>query len=340
MSESKAEEHYITRPVAKSMGTYDPVHEELHPEYWARNKHIDLNETQQFGFSILEEEIHALCYTWFHPNCNLISTGVFVCQGIQPIAPGLAIQDYRSFVSADELGGTLLNYRTSNGYEVEVIEPGVKFRTKYLDKERGHSFDITHTAMHPPAMWSSNVHYEQPMLNEGELVIRGKRYDVNSRQTRDRSWGELRSEQPRNIPAMGWVTGTFDNGFCFHVTAFDSQDLDPIWKGLFDVPPDQNLRFGWVIVDGQQAAVVHCRKRTTYDRDLMPATMWLELHDEQGRIHTIEGQVVAGFPMHPWNNSRWPICLTRWRLNASVDGYGDIQDGHWGDFILGVRDRL
>ena len=114
MTESKAEEHYITRPVSKFMGTYDPLHEELHPEYWAKNKHIDLNETQQFGFSILEEEIHALCYTWFHPNCHLISTGVFVCQGIQPIAPGLAIQDYRGFVSADELGGTLLKYKTSN----------------------------------------------------------------------------------------------------------------------------------------------------------------------------------------------------------------------------------
>ena len=53
MSDAKAEEHYITRPVSNFMGTYDPRHEELHPEYWAANKHIDLNETQQFGFSIL-----------------------------------------------------------------------------------------------------------------------------------------------------------------------------------------------------------------------------------------------------------------------------------------------
>jgi hypothetical protein len=335
----KTNDFYITREVEKRMGVWNPRDEEMHPELRAVNPSLDLNETQQFGFSIPEEDIHALCYTWYHPNAHLISTGVMVCQGIRPIAPGMEIMDYRGFVSADELQGTFLKYRTSNNYEVEVIEPGVKFRTKYLDKDRNNSFDIVHTALHPPCLWSSNVHFEQPMRNEGELVIRGKRHDVNGTQTRDRSWAETRSEMPRNVPPVGWVTGIFDNGFCFHVTAFDSPELDPVWKGHFDVPVGRNLRFGWVIVDGRQAAVLSVDKRTTYDRDWMPETMELVLHDEHGRDFVIKGHVTAGFPFNAWHNCRWPICLARWTLDGVVSGYGDIQDGHWGDFLLAMNPR-
>jgi hypothetical protein len=336
MGEGTTNDFYITREVEKRMGVWNPRDEEMHPELKAINPNIELNETQQFGFSVPEHDIHALCYTWYHPNVNLISTGVMVAQGIRPIAPAVDIMDYRGFVSADELKGTFLKFTTSNNYSVEVIEPGVKFRTTYLDKERNNSFDVIHTAIHPPCLWSSNVHFEQPMRNVGEVVIRGKRYDVDGTQTRDRSWAETRSEVPRSIPPVGWVTGIFDNGFCFHVTAFDSQDMDPVWKGHFDVPPDKNLRFGWVIVDGQQAAVKSVRKRTTYDRDWMPATKQLELHDEHGRSFGIKGHVTAGFPFNAWHNCRWPICLTRWTLDDTISGYGDIQDGQWGDFLLAV----
>jgi hypothetical protein len=334
--EPKANDFYINREVTKRMGVWNPENEDIHPAYKGLNPHADLNETQFFGFSIPEERIHALMYTWYHPNLNLISSGVMVAQGIRPMAPAIDIMDYRAYLSADELTQGFLKYKTSGNYEVEVIEPGQKFCTKYLDKERNSSFDVVHTAIHPPCVWSSDVHLEQPMRTSGEVTIRGKRYEVDGTHTRDRSWGELRSEVPRNIPPITWMTGNFDNGFSFHATAFDSSDLNPVWKGYFVVPPEKALRFGWIIVDGQPAVLQHIRKLTHYDAQLFPAKVELELIDEQQRSFKLVGQTVAGFPFNAWHNCRWPICLTRWTLDGTVCGWGEVQDGQWGDFLLAV----
>ena len=335
----RADDHYITREIDKRMGVWDPKNEEIQHQYRETSKSIELNETQQFGFSVFEHDIHALIYTWYHPNLNLISSGVMVVQGIRPFVPGLDIHDYRMYLSADEIKNGLRHFKTSSNLEVEVLEPGVKFRTKYLDKQRNSSFDIVHTAIHPPQVWSSNVHFEQPMRNVGEVVIRGKRYDVNGTQTRDRSWGEMRSEVPRNIPPICWITGIFDNGFCFHTTAFDTEDMDPVWKGKFHVPPENALRFGWVVVDGKSAVVRKVRKHTDYDSHLLPTRMVLELTDEHNRTFKISGECTAGYPFHVWHNSRWPIMLTRWTLDGKVGGWGDIQDGQWADWILSMSGR-
>lgn len=330
-----ANENFINRAVEHSMGAYDPKDEDLHPEFCRINPSPALNETQFFGFSVPEARIHALLYTWCHPNLNLISSGVVVVQGKRRMAPAFDILDYRAYLSAEELGGSLLNYKTSSGLEVEVIEPGKKFRTKYLDRERRNSFDVVHTGLHAPCVWSSNVHFEQVMKTEGEVVIRGKRYDVNGTHIRDRSWGEIREEVPRNIPPIAWITGAFDDGVCFHVTAFDSPELGPIWKDKFDLGSEDNLRFGWVIVDGEQAALKRVRKLTRYDEDLMPDEVEMEMVDERDRTFRVRGKTIAGFPFHVWPNCRWPICLARWDRDGSV-GYGDVQDGQWTDFLLAV----
>lgn len=330
----KANETYINRKVVHRMGVWDSKNEEIHPEYRQINPSFELNETQFFGFSVPEARIHALMYTWYHPNLELISSGVFVAQGIRHIHPGLDIQDYRSYLPASELKGSYYSYTTSGNYSVEVIEPGVKFRTTYLDKERNSSFDVVHTAMHPPCVWSSDVHLEQPMKTKGELVVRGKRYDVDGTHVRDRSWGENRTEMPRNIPPITWMTGVFDDGFCFHATAFDSPSLNPIWKDHFTMAEDDTLRFGWVIVDGKQAAVVSCRKLTRYDSHIFPTHVDLELTDEHGRVFKMSGETEVAFVMPAWPNCRWPICGTRWTTSKGVSGWGDVQDGQWTDFLL------
>jgi hypothetical protein len=330
-----ANEHYITRKVEHRMGTSGPEDEQIHPEYRKSNPSIELNETQFFGFSVPEERIHSCLYTWYHPNLELVSSGVMVAQGIRPIPPALDIHDYRAYLPASELKGSYLSYSVSSGYAVEVLEPGVRFRTTYLDNERRNSFEVIHTAIHPPCTWSSNVHFEQVMQTKGEVVLRGKRYEVNGTHVRDRSWGENRSEIPRNTPPITWMTGVFDDGFCFHATAFDSPSLKPVWKEHFAMAEADSLRFGWVIVEGKQAALVGCRKLTHYDKLFIPTGVELELTDEHGRIFSMSGSTVSAFVFNAWPNSRWPICGTRWNKNG-VSGWGDVQDGQWSDFLLKV----
>lgn len=329
-------EFYIMRDVSKKMGLWDPKNEEMHPEYRDLNPSPDLNETQFFGFSVPEENIHALMYAWAHPNLDLVSTGVFVAQGYRPLPPAIDIQDYRAYVPLKAIGHSYLKFTTPGNYSVEVLEPGVKFRTTYLDKERGHSFDVVHTAIHEPQVWSSNVHLEQPLSTEGEVTIRGKRYDVKGTHVRDRSWGENRSEEPRNVPPISWMTGVFDNGFCFHATAFDSPSLGPIWKDHFEMAEDKTLRFGWVIVDGKQAALISTRKITRYDSNFIPTGVEMEMTDEYGRTFTMSGKTQVAFVFNAWHNCRWPICGTRWTMADGTSGWGEVQDGQWTDFLLAV----
>lgn len=329
-------EFYISRKIDLAMGKYDPKDEDIHPEYRESNPSVDLNETQFFGFSVPEAKIHSVLYTWYHPNLDLVSSGVMVAQGMRRIAPAIDIQDYRAYLPAKELANGFLSYTTSGNYSVEVIEPGIKFRTTYFDKERDNAFDVMHTAMHPPCVWSSNVHLEQVMRTVGEVTLRGKTYEVNGTHVRDRSWGECRPEMPKNTPPVTWMTGVFDNGFCFHATAFDSPDLDPIWAGHFELAETDTLRFGWVIVDGRQAAVVRCRKKTRYDDALFPTGVELELTDEHGRTFAMRGKTVSAFAFNAWPNCRWPICGTRWTMMDGTSGWGDVQDGQWTDFLLAV----
>lgn len=329
-------EFYITRKVETAMGTWDPANEEMHPEYRKTNPSTDLNETQYFGFSVPEARIHSVLYTWAHPNLELVSTGVMVAQGIRHITPAIDIHDYRAYVPMSAIGSTYMDYTTPGNYHVEVIEPGVKFRTTYHDDLRDNHFDVTHTAMFPPCVWSSNVHLEQVLKTDGEVTIRGKRYKVDGTHVRDRSWGENRPEEPRAIPPVTWMTGVFEDGFCFHATAFDSPSMDPVWKGHFDMPESDVLRFGWVIVDGEQAAVKSARKRTSYDSHFFPKSVELELVDERGRTFRMKSETIAAFCFNAWHNCRWPICGSNWVRDDGVKGWGDVQDGQWSDFLLAV----
>lgn len=70
----------------------------------------------------------------------------------------------------------------------------------------------------------------------GELVLRGKSYEVDSYALRDRSWGQLRTEDQKAAPPMDWMNGVFDDDFCFGCTAFDDEGSDPDWKGILKIP--------------------------------------------------------------------------------------------------------
>ena len=330
-----ANQFYINAKHERRMGTYNPDDERYHPEYKERNPSFELNETQFFGFSVPEERIHALTYNWAHPNLDLVSAGVFVAQGMKPFAPAFEICDYRAYLPISGLPKGLLSYETIGGYSVEVIDPGKLFRTTYLDQERNNSFDVYHHAIYEPCVWSNETHLEQVMRTEGEVVLRGKRYDVNGTHIRDRSWGEIRSEMPRNVPPITWMSGVFEDGAAFHVTATDDPRRKPVWVDHFQLTEEETLKFGWIIIDNVTTPIVKCSKITRYDANFFPSHIEMELTDQLGRQFHITGEMVAGFPFNAWHNCRWPICMTRWTC-GDRSGWGEAQDGQWTDFLLKV----
>lgn len=335
MSQNEA---YFIQNFDARFGTYETGHEQMQPRYRATQPHHGLTETQYFGFSIPDKNIHAFLYLWLHPNLEVVSGGPIVWQGSKSIQHAAELFDYRSYLPAAQLGGNLAGYRLENSYAVEMTQPGRAFRLRYEDEARGNGYDLTYTAVSDVMMWPSSRHYEQVMKVEGELLLRGERHVVDGYNVRDRSWGEARLEDPNPAPPACWMTATFGPDFAFNITATDHPDLNPLWKNVFSVDPDKVSKFGWMIVDGEPVVVERTVKHTTYDmRTLMPERIDMEVFDTRGRQFVITGTVQASLPFNTWPNLRVPICLTRWECNGRT-GYGDTQEAQWTDFIAAFHD--
>jgi hypothetical protein len=68
--------------------------------------------------------------------------------------------------------GEMTEYTLPNGYRVEVVEPLHEVHIAYDDPARGNRFDVTLTAIMPPAMLPSGKHFEQGMRARGTMRLR------------------------------------------------------------------------------------------------------------------------------------------------------------------------
>ncbi|MET0661119.1 MAG: hypothetical protein ABW110_23520 [Steroidobacteraceae bacterium] len=306
----------------------------LHPQANRTVEGDSLTETQYFGFNVPHAALHGYMYCWHHPNLKVVSGGVWSWRGIKRESLACELFDQRLFMSDALLANDLHSYRLDNGYSVEILEPLQRHRVRYSDPARGNSIELEYEALMPPVMFANGKHFEQAMKVKGAVTLRGKRFDVDSYNIRDRSWAKLRPEDPYAIPPVAWHTGAFNDRFIFNCTASDHPDVDPDWKSLFpDFPSDRVLNAGWIYRDGELSAVVDCRKRTVRDRsNLYPHSIHMILTDERGRQLNINGQVVAACMMSNWWNIRGVVCLTRWQCEGHT-GYGDTQEPQWNDYV-------
>lgn len=331
MSESEA---YFYQNFAAEFGKYDVGDEDLHPEYIDKKPHFALTETQYFGFSVPEVDIHGFLYLWYHPHLKVVGAGPMVAKGIKNLSLACEMIDFQSYLPAEQLGGGLTNFKLSNGYAVEMLEPGRVFRVRYEDPQRQNLIDLLYTAVSDVLMWPGDKHFEQVMKVEGTLVVRGESHEVGGYNVRDRSWGEARLENPLPGPPIGWMTGVFGDKLAFNVTAFDHPELDPMWNNDFEVDVAKLFKFGWLLVAGERVAVRNARTRTFYDPiTMMPSGCEAHVVDVAGREYHFKGQVTAGAPIHPFPNNRAPICLVRWEYEGCI-GWGDLQQSQGNDFLM------
>lgn len=305
----------------------------LHPQAKEVNGAPALTETQYFGFSVPEEQIHAATYLWHHPNLGVVSGGVFVVQGLKTHALQSEIFDWRNFMSDDVLADDLWDYRFDNGYHVQTIEPLKRHRVRYVDDTRQNALDIETEALMEPMLVQTGMHFEQAMRVRGEVTLRGKTYEVDCAHVRDRSWGQARSEQHVPSPPMDWMTGVFDDDFTFGCTAYDHPDLNPDWKGHLEVPGGDPSKGGWIYRDGTLVPVVTTRKRMHHDyRTMMPTMVEMVLTDATGRDYDIRGEVTAANRYGLWPNVDAWLCLVRWECGGQVC-HGDLQEVQWHDYV-------
>jgi hypothetical protein len=324
----------------EGLGQAKPEDDLLHPEQNKLVDHETLTETQYFGFSVPEHNIHAIGYMWHHANLHVVSGGILAFQGFKVHQIAAELNDVRLFMRDDVFKNDLHDYRLANGYGIKVVEPLKRHHMTYSDAARKNSVDIHYEALQPPVMYGNGKHFEQPLHAKGELVLRGKRYDVDCFNVRDRSWAKPRQEDAMPLPPGSWMTGVFNKDFSFNCNIIEQSDQNTELKGRFDVPPENSVTGGWIQRDGKLGHVVSGTKRTT-GRDpntYLPRTIEFEINDNLGRSIQVRGTLLAACPWAVWPNIYFPVCLARWECDGMV-AYGDFQEGLWNDYANFMGER-
>jgi hypothetical protein len=307
-----------------------PQDESLHG---AKQGHgYQASETSYFGFNIPDKAINGEIYVWFHPNLRVCSAGVFIWQGIKIGALEGEYVNYQNYLPYPD--GDILNYRLPIGLEVCAHEPLKRIRIAYRDASAATDFELLFSAGRPPVGRPGGGHFTQVMKVEGQLRLRGETHTVDGFFTRDRSWSEERSEEPRAVPARTWFAGIADRDFAFHASAYD----DPAtaeWASAFpSLAAADRFRWGYLFKDGELIQLTDCiNKRTTRAHDgVSPTAYSFDLVASGGRTYHVDGEVKARLPFHMWPNMVTHYSQVQWHMDGRT-AWGDAQDIHFADYV-------
>src|SRR5262245_17206642 len=246
---SDNQEMFFVNKLADEMGTYDESCEFLHPEV-AKNGTEAVVEAGYWGRCLPEANIDGVGYLVYRAKLGVVYGGAQVFQGVKTEMLASELVDIRQYMSPECMKNDLWHYKLDSGLEYRIIEPCKKMRLSYSDPFRKNHFDVVVTPASPPVVWPNGRHFEGAIKTVGELTLRGKHYDVNSYHIRDRSWEGARLERPEYLPASHWAIGVKDESLSFNCSGFDHPELDPDYKGHFEVDPDKVLMGGWLYMNG------------------------------------------------------------------------------------------
>lgn len=314
------------------LGTAVPEDDLLHPARNALIKADSATETQYFGFSVPEENIHALGYLWHHPNLKTLTGGIYVWRGIKPNILYSELNCIRSYMSDAAIKNDLHEYRLDNGYGVKIIEPLKRHHLTYSDASRNNHVDVHYEALQAPVMFGDGNHFEQPMRVTGELTLRGKTYAVDGYNVRDRSWGKARPEDNLPLPPYSWLSGVFSPDFSFNCGLFDQVAGNPELKAPYVLPVDKTVVGGWIYRNEKVGRIVSATKRVIRSRDvLLPTYLEFTATDEFERSIHVRGTMLAANNWPITGNINFIVCLMRWECEGLI-AHGDCQEGIWTDY--------
>lgn len=297
---------------------------------WPEDIGFEHVETSYFGFCVPEADINGEIYHWFHPKFNVASGGIYIYQGRKAGFSHAEYGDFRNFMPLPE-DITDCSYPT--GLTFKMTKPGQEWEIRLDNPAQQTSLRLHARAVMPPAFRPVGGHLCQALKNTGTLVLHGKEYKIDSYFTRDRSWGDPRSEKPLDLPPPGWHAGVFNDDLAFHVIAFNSPECDPaLAKRYPGFENGKNLLWGYVWKNGKLLGIKSCRKQTQREDDgITPRAVELLLTDENDEQYDIRGELGARIPAPFWNSTA-VLGLARWTLNG-LSGHGDSQEGLYGTFV-------
>jgi hypothetical protein len=296
----------------------DPADEFLHPVLDRRD--FTLSETSYLAFNVGEQGINVEIFHWFHPVLRMMSGGLVVWQGIKPAVLTADYVDFRSFLPYPEDDPDDITYPT--GVRVQVRQPLEAIDLSFRAPDGSVGFEVSCRAV-MPAVAPGPGHFAQAMRCQGELLLGGRRHEIDGWTTRDRSWFSPRPEAAQAVPPAGWGAAVFSDDLAFHFVGADSEERS-----------ERTLKWGYVSTGDQVRAVVRMRKQTARE-GLAPTTVEVELEDSAGGEHVLTGTRVSRHPFCFWQNMVAEIQLMRWEYRGQ-HGYGDYQDIQMSHFRAGA----
>lgn len=289
--------------------------------------------TYYFGFTIPEAEIGAYLYFRAQPAFGLCQGGPVIFRGMDNSELlDAAYHDYRATMPWPTVEGNTVT--TAAGYKIEWLEPGRLAVLRYRSPDGSVSFEMQQRAITPLVARGHIVpgeddHHgagairepggsEQFMHVTGWLDLRGERLDIDCLHVRDRSWNQVRTEDPggaRPHPPLGWTPICFGEDLAFQTTSMEPLDTDPAWKGLYDLPEDAPLFFNsWVVRKGEPRALVDVRRTVHRYHPVLNAAVEQEIEavDDTGERYHFHGEALGMSPMHSWPNIAFRDSVMRW----------------------------
>ena len=328
--------------------------EELGPDVHPYTVH-----TYYFGFSVPAARLSAYLYFRAQPAFGLCQGGPVIFRGLDNEALlDAEHHDYRATMPWPTVEGSTVT--VPNGYTIEWLTPGELVRLRYTSPDGTVSFDLEQRAIMPLLARGHIVpgeddHHgdavrvsggsEQFMHVTGSLTLRGEHFDVDCFAVRDRSWNQVRTEDPggaRRIPPLGWTPICFGPELAFNTTSYEHPDTNPRWLEVYDVPDgfDPSV-YSWVVRDGVPRRIVSVRRDVhEYHPRLLAATKQrVEAEDEDGNSYAFDGEAIAMAPVHSWPNIGFRDSLYRWTDATGRVTHCTYQEIFYDEYVRAMRRR-
>ena len=190
--------------------------------------------THYFGFTIPEAGIGTYLYARYMPAFRLSQGGPVIFRGMDNVSLlDAEYHDYRATMPWPEVTGDAIRF--DNGYEIHFVRPGELVHLRYKSPDGEVGFDLEQRAVTPLVARGHIVpgeedHHNDPARHHGgseqfmhctgELSLRGEIYPVDCYAVRDRSWNQVRTEEPggaQPCPPVGWTPAYFGDDLSFNV---------------------------------------------------------------------------------------------------------------------------
>jgi hypothetical protein len=313
--------------------------------------------THYFGFTIPEAGIGAYVYARYMPAFGISQGGPTIFRGMDNVSLlDAEYHDYRATMPWPEIDGHRIRFRS--GYQIDFLEPGVLARLSYESPDGAVSFELEQRAVTPllrrgHIVPGEEAHQgdprrrhggtEQFMHCTGVLCLHDEKLDVDCYAVRDRSWNQVRTEDPggaQKSPPIGWSPAYFGDDLAFNVTSFEAPDTSPAWSGLYDVPDGAPTSYyKWMVADGQALEIASVRRNVLAYHPVLGSAIVqeLELVDETGAVHRFEGRALSVTPMHSWPNIAFTDSVHRWEDERGRVTYCTYQEIWWDSYQRRVK---